>query len=156
MSVEPIQPFIGAIMKTVDVACEPERAFEVWSARMSRWWPLLKYSVCEARARTCGIEPGVGGSVWEERDDGERFTWGTVTVWEPPGRLAFTWHPGRAPETAQEVELRFRPIAGGTRVELEHRGWQTLGERAVKAREGYDTGWDEVLLRHYAAACASL
>jgi len=155
MSVEPIGPFIGAIMKTVDVACEPERAFEVFTARMSRWWPLLKYSVGQAQARTCGIEPRVGGSVWEERDDGERSAWGTITVWEPPGRLAFTWHPGRDPETAQEVELRFHPIAGGTRVELEHRGWQKLGAQAARTREGYDTGWDDVLLRHYVPACAS-
>ena len=40
------------------------------------------------------------------------------------------WHPGREPETAQEVELRFRAEGATTVVELEHRGWAGLGDKA--------------------------
>jgi len=40
-----------------------------------------------------------------------------------------------------EVEVRFVPFDGCTRVELEHRGWERLGELANTARIDYDQGW---------------
>jgi hypothetical protein len=70
--------------------------------------------------------------------------WGTVIAWEPARRVAFTWHPGREPESAQEVEVRFVTTEAGTRVELEHRGWERLGETARATRDSYDQGWDGV------------
>jgi uncharacterized protein YndB with AHSA1/START domain len=94
------------------------------------------------------LEGRIGGRFFERQEDGTEAVWGTVTAWEPPLRLAFTWHPGRAESTAQEVEVRFTPVDGGTRVELEHRGWEKLGERAEEARNEYDSGWDFVL-GHY-------
>ena len=46
---------------------------------------------------------------------------------------------------ATEVEVRFTPEDGGTRVDLEHRGWENVAEERVEKRESYDTGWDHVL-----------
>jgi hypothetical protein len=48
--------------------------------------------------------------------------------------------------------VRFVPDGDGSRVELEHRGWERLGEAAAEAREGYDTGWDTVLGLYASAA----
>ena len=79
---------------------------------------------------------------------------GWVTAWEPPARLVLKWHPGSTPAEAQEVELRFTETPGGTRVDLEHRGWDALGARSAEAREGYDNGWEGVFVELYAAACA--
>jgi uncharacterized protein YndB with AHSA1/START domain len=67
-----------------------------------------------------------------------------VLSWEPPRRFVLSWHPGREPETAQEVEVRFVAVPTGTRVELEHRGWQALGEAAAATRERYAGGWEHV------------
>ena len=69
-------------------------------------------------------------------------------AWMPPHRLVVTWHPGREADTAQELEISFAEVAEGTQVNLLHRGWEILGEQAVKARKGYVTGWDFVL-GHY-------
>jgi hypothetical protein len=33
----------------------------------------------------------------------------------------------------------------GTRIDLEHRGWERLGDRAAEARPQYDEGWESVL-----------
>ena len=55
-------------------------------------------------------------AVFEELADGARHVWGTITVWEPPGRVVFTWHPGRKPDTAQDVEVRFIPLGQGNRL----------------------------------------
>jgi hypothetical protein len=64
------------------------------------------------------------------------------------------WHPGATPEQAQEVELRFTPVAEGTKVDLEHRKWEKLGESASVAREGYNAGLETVFVQLFARACA--
>jgi uncharacterized protein YndB with AHSA1/START domain len=136
------------VHKSVTVSCSVEEAFRVFTEGVATWWPLQTHSLGEHRAQTCVIEGRVGGRFFEGQEDGREELWGTVTVWEPPQRLAYTWHPGRAESSAQEVEVRFTPVDGGTRVELEHRGWEKLGERAEEARNEYDSGWDFVI-GHY-------
>jgi uncharacterized protein YndB with AHSA1/START domain len=150
---EPIAPYLEPLVKSVYVARTPAEAFEVFTAGIGRWWPLAAYSIRQAHAVTCVIEPRAGGAVYEQDDAGARFPWGEVLVWEPPRRFVMTWHPGRGAETAQEVELRFDPEGAGTRVRLEHREWQTLGADAEEARAGYAQGWEAVLGRHFAGAC---
>lgn len=136
---------IPPVEKTLSVPWPPAEAFDRFAGRIGEWWPLATHSVGRERARTCAIEPRVGGRVYETLDDGTEHVWGTVTAWEPPSRLAFTWHPGRDPGTRQEVEIAFRPEAGGTLLELVHDGWERLGERAAETRAEYSPGWDAVL-----------
>ena len=154
MSVEPIQPYLEPLRKSVSVARPPAEAFRIFTERIASWWPLQAYSISEARATSCAIEPRLGGMVYEVRDDGERFEWGRVLAWEPPHRLLMSWRPGHDAESAQELELRFSAEGRGTRVELEHRGWQKLGPRAAEARGAYEGGWETVLGRHFVEACA--
>jgi len=70
-----------------------------------------------------------------------------IPAWEPPRRVAFTWHPGDEPERAQDVEVRFMSEGGGaaTRVDLEHSGFERLGALAKRAHRGYPIGWAYVL-----------
>lgn len=136
------------IRKSIVVRAPIERAFEVFTAELATWWPLETYSVNEATARTVTLEGWPGGRVYETTASGAESIWGTVTAWEPPSRVAFTWHPGREPDTAQDVDVRFTEARAGTRVELEHRGWEKLVEHAAEAVSGYETGWDLVLGRY--------
>jgi len=152
-SVERSRRDLEPVRKSVSVGCSPQTAFDVFTGRIASWWPLGRYSISLERARRCGIEPRVGGGIYEVRDDGERLPWGEVLVWDPPGRFVMTWHPGRDPETAQEVEVRFQETAEGTLVELEHRDWEKLGEDAEKARESYAGGWAHVLGECFLGAC---
>ena len=65
-----------------------------------------------------------------------------------------SWHPGHEPESAQEVEVRFRETPDGTTlVELEHRDWAKLGGGAGEIRKGYDGGWAHVLGECFVKAC---
>jgi uncharacterized protein YndB with AHSA1/START domain len=152
---QPLQfeQFFEPVRKTITVACPPDHAFAVFTAGLSRWWPLATHSLSQDRATSCGIDPHVGGDVYELRDDGSRISWGKVRVWEPPTRLVMSWHPGHLEEQAQEVELRFTASQAGTRVDLEHRGWAALGEGAAQARDGYNNGWETVFVELFAAAC---
>ena len=86
----------------------------------------------------------------EQSAGGERVVWGTVTRWDPPKAVAFTWHPGYSADRASQVEVTF--AAAGTApdgtaqtlVRLEHTGWEAFAEPAA-ARAEYDEGWPFVL-----------
>lgn len=136
---------IEPVRKSVDVGCTPAEAFRIFTEEIDSWWPLATHSVGEGDAASCFFEGREGGRIYETESDGSLHLWGTVTTWSPPERMVFSWHPGRDASTAQEVELRFVATSGGTRVELEHRGWEILGDKAPRTRAGYETGWVAVL-----------
>jgi uncharacterized protein YndB with AHSA1/START domain len=141
-----------AIRKSVTVDVSIETAFGVFTEQVASWWPLATKSVGQEESETLVIEPREGGRVYERVRGGEEHEWGEIFVWDPPQRLAFTWHPGRAPETAQELEIRFTASGEKTLVELEHRGWERLVATADDIPEHYASGWDEVLSRYARAA----
>ena len=135
------------VRKSIVVASPPEVAFRVFTEGIADWWPTATHSVGHERVETVVFESGPGGRIYERLDDGTEHEWGRVTEWDPPRQLAYTWYPGREPETGQVVEVRFEPDEGGTRLELEQRGWEALGEDAERTRANYDSerGWDRVL-----------
>jgi uncharacterized protein YndB with AHSA1/START domain len=131
----------------VTVAAPPEKAFRRFTAEMSSWWPLASHSVGQRDAESVTMEGRQGGRIVERIRGGRECVWGTITAWEPPRRVAFTWHPGDDPARAQDVEVRFTAAAEGssTRVELEHKGFERLGALAKRAHRGYPIGWSYVL-----------
>jgi uncharacterized protein YndB with AHSA1/START domain len=141
----PEQAAALAIRKSVTVRVPLERAFEAFTAEFGSWWPLAAKSVSMDDADAVVVEPGLGGRVYERARNGEEHLWGKVLVWEPPTRFAFSWHPGRAPETSQEVDVRFRAVEEGTRLELEHLGWERLVGQSGEIPDHFDSGWNEAL-----------
>ena len=133
------------IRRVVTVKASPEQAFRRFTAELGSWWPLASHSVGQADALSVEIEGRVGGRIVEHIRGGRESVWGTVTLWEPPHRVAFTWHPGDDPARALDVEVRYAAGGDGTRVELEHRGFERLGKDARMARRGYPLGWSYVL-----------
>ncbi|MDP9495196.1 MAG: SRPBCC family protein [Actinomycetota bacterium] len=136
---------IPAVLRTVDVSITPERAFDVFTRRMGEWWPLRQFSIAEDKAVGVRFEQWAGGKVFEVVDDGTEWEWAEILAWEPPHRVVLAWHPTEEPVVSTEVEVRFNPFEGGTRVELEHRGWERLGDIATSSRVNYDEGWLPVL-----------
>ena len=136
------------------VPCDPARAFDYFTRDIAAWWPLASHSCAGAEAASVAFEPRAGGALVETTRDGATHRWGTVSAWEPGGRVAFSWHPGRDPSTAQAVEVRFRAHPSGTRVTLVHGGWEALGERAAETRGNYTGGWRVVFTERYGAYCA--
>lgn len=134
------------IRRSVEVALDGERAFELFTERASTWWPFATHSVAGDAAEAAIFEPRVGGRVYERARDGSEHEWGEITVWEPPHRFALSWtlDPLCA---GTEVEVRFTPTDAGTRVDLEHRGWRDAPSELVA---GYGGGWEHVL-RTFAA-----
>ena len=115
------------IQQSVYVDCPIEDAFRLFTDGFAEWWPLASYSVTEEEPGNCAIEPWVSGRVFERARSGEEYEWGFVTVWEPPGRVEFTWNPGLPRDDDQTVNVQFSVEADGTRVTLTHCGWQLGG-----------------------------
>lgn len=137
---------LAPLEKQVTVPCAPQRAFELFVDHIADWWPLATHSVHGERAASVQIEGRVGGHIKEIRDDGAEDLWGTLTSWDPPTGLTFTWHPGQSKAGATTVEITFRAAEGSTVVTLVHSGWAQRADGAA-ARQSYDTGWATVLDR---------
>jgi activator of Hsp90 ATPase-like protein len=131
------------IRREVLVESGQEKAFEVFTARIGDWWPLATHSVYGAGGRVAFA----GGEIVEHSAAGEVSVWGTVTRWEPPSAVAFSWHPGRPMGPPTQVTVSFAARGEQTLVTLEHSGWEVLDDPGA-ARDEYDSGWPAVLDRY--------
>jgi len=139
------------ILLAFEVECPPERAFTVWTARIGSWWPA-DHTVTGEDGLTVVLEGRPGGRIFERTRGGVEHDWGEVTVWEPPARLGYLWHLRRDRAAATDVEIRFIGLGDSrTRVEIEHRGWERLGDEAETWRDRNVGGWT-TLLPHFVAA----
>ncbi len=145
---------IAPVVKSVEVACGPDRAFELFTSGIGQWWPLLTHSVFGEEAASLVMGAGIGEEIVETSVAGERCSWGTIVAWEPGRSVAFTWHPGLPADERTDVVVRFTPTAHGTLVELVHTGWERW-EEPVSKRDNYDDGWVPVLARFADRAAAS-
>ena len=119
------------VVRSVEVATDPGRAFRLFTEEIGRWYRSGRWSWNDPeRARTILIEPGVGGrwlEVWDETT-GEGYELGRVLVWEPGERVVLTYRNVHLPPGDTEVEVRFEPVGAATRVTLEHRGIAEMSE----------------------------
>ncbi|MCP2167877.1 SRPBCC domain-containing protein [Goodfellowiella coeruleoviolacea] len=115
----------------------------VWAALttaegLSRWFG----SVAEIDLRP-------GGRAYFRWEDLDEESVATITIVDPPRRLAFSWPiegwPGDdAPQTL--VTFTLEPVAGGTRLRLVESGFaQAADDVARSAHEANSQGWDAEL-----------
>jgi uncharacterized protein YndB with AHSA1/START domain len=142
---------VAPVRKSVRVAARRERAFEVFTAGIGRWWPK-SHHIGAADLDTLVIEPRPGGRWYERGIDGSECEVGKVLVWEPPARLVLCWQLTPEwkddPDLITEVEVQFiAEGANATRVELEHRNLERMGARADAMRQQIDgpNGWGALL-----------
>ena len=139
------------IRVTLEVACPVDHAFDVWTSRISQWWPR-NHTVTGEATLTVVLEGRRGGRIFERDTRGVEHEWGEITVWEPPRHLAYTWHLRRDCAEATDVDIWFHAVGDAvTEVEIVHRGWERLGADGARWREGNLGGWS-TLLPHYVAA----
>jgi hypothetical protein len=141
---------IAPVRKSIRVKASQAHAFDTFTAGLDRWWPR-KASIGNAAMKRVGMEPRLGGSWFEEGEDGSRVNVGKFLVWEPPRRFVVSWDLSckwkSDGSVGSEVEVRF--IADGpdaTLVELEHRNFEKMGEEAgASMRKDVDGGWPGML-----------
>ncbi len=147
----------AVVRKSARVKASVERAFSVFVEQMETWWPATHH-IGSTPFEAIFVEPRVGGRWYERNAKGEMCDWGKVLAWDPPHRVAFSWHVGPGHDSpewkfdpdmakASEVEIRFMAEAGGTLVELEHSKLERHGEGYEQLRAMFDGpgAWEGVL-----------
>jgi uncharacterized protein YndB with AHSA1/START domain len=149
----------GAVVrKAVRVQAPIERAFSVFVEQMETWWPA-SHHIGKTPFESIFVEPRVGGRWYERSAAGDLCEWGTVLAWDPPRRVAFSWHVGPGhdqPEwkydpdlaKASEVEICFTAEGpGATLVALEHSKLERHGEGYEQLRAIFDGpgAWVDIL-----------
>ena len=143
-----IQP--APVRKSIVVSAPPERAFEVFTSGIGRWWPKT-HKIGKSDLDRPVIEPCAGGRWYELDVDGSECEIGKVAAWDPPSRLLLIWQLTPEftfdPDLITEVEVTFTPEGEGTRVDLEHRHIERMGEKADALRESVSGpgGWPALL-----------
>jgi SAM-dependent methyltransferase len=108
------------VRASIDIALAPQAAFDV----------LIEELATALFQRGMHLEAGPNGHVMQ----GELEV-GRVVSWQPGERVLLQWHQASW-DTGElsDVEVRFEPVEGGTRVTLEHRGWgRLIGDAAELA-----------------------
>lgn len=94
----------------VDVTTDPRTAFLAFTDEYDQWWgngPIDSYESWRLVERR--IEPGVGGRLIEDYGTEERVL-GTITIWEPGARLAWTTR------NDVTIDVTFTALSSGRRV----------------------------------------
>jgi len=138
------------VRKSIVVNAAPERAFHIFTSGIGRWWPKT-HKIGKADLDRPVIEPHGGGRWYELDVDGSECEIGKVAAWEPPSRLLLIWQLTPEftfdPGLVTEVEVTFTADGAGTRVDLEHRYIERMGEKADAMRESVSGpgGWPALL-----------
>lgn len=157
MSDPPMSDAPRPIIQNIEVPCDPQRAFDIFLADMSRWWPLGQFSVSALRGEAAvglRVDARLGGTIIEIGLDGREYLWGTITTFEPPDFLRMDFHITQSSKASTVVELRFAALdPDRTRVTLIQRNWDVFGADAKLLYGGYAHGWALIFKQAYRAAC---
>ena len=133
---------IESIPREIVVPVSAGRAFAVFTADMTSWWPS-DHHIGSAPIEEIVIEPHEGGRWYTRHTDGSETSTGHVVAWEPAERLVITWQIGADwkyhAQLVTTIEVRFVEEAPDrTRVVLEHRGLEAYGPEAERMRQTFE------------------
>jgi uncharacterized protein YndB with AHSA1/START domain len=136
----------NTVQKSVIVKASQEKAFRVFTEGFDSWWPR-EHHIGKSPMTRAIIEGRVGGRCYSEQQDGTDCPFGSILEWEPPARFVMAWQVTAQwqyePDLAKssEVEVRFTPQGDGTtRVDLEHRCFERMGDGWESMRTMVDGG----------------
>jgi Activator of Hsp90 ATPase homolog 1-like protein len=141
------------VVRSMTVPLSQSRAFELFTARMTDFWPR-EHSIGAPEIAEVVVEPHVGGRWFERGVDGSECAWGRVAAWEPPRKVVLLWQIGADwqfdPDFETEVEVTFTErTPGHTRLDLRHRNLDRYGDHTEQMRAVFDSpdGWTGTLAR---------
>ena len=129
------------VLVALRISAPAERTFAAFTGEIGLWWrPNGLFQFTDRDGGRLAFEPDPPERLVEIGADGERFEIGPVRVWDPPLRLVFGWRQaGFAEDQSTEVSVRFDAVESGTRVTVEHFGWDTIPQEHA-ARHGFPLG----------------
>jgi uncharacterized protein YndB with AHSA1/START domain len=151
----PLKITPAPVRKSIRVNVPQARAFEVFAARIDRWWPA-SHTLLKSPVKATIVESRIGGRWYQIGDDGSQCVNGFVRDWSPPSKLVLSWRLNAKFEIDDSVEsgIEIRFIAeapNATRVELEHRITAVDGE-AMRTAVDAPNGWSAILAAYAQSA----
>jgi uncharacterized protein YndB with AHSA1/START domain len=150
-SMDAESPSAVEVFRSVSVPLSQARAFELFTTRMTEFWPA-EHSIGAAELAEVVLEPRSGGRWFERGVDGSECQWGRIKAWEPPRKVVLLWQIGADwrfdPEFETEVELTFTEEGPNrSRLDLCHRNLQRYGDNTGQMLAIFDDpkGWTGTL-----------
>lgn len=141
------------VSKSVTVPVPPAEAFRIYTQFPGEWLPREHTFLRDPECVT--MEPRAGGRFYERGADGTEVTRGTITEWDPPGRLAVTWRigpnwqPVSDDDHASVIVVEFRPGGtGATEMVVTYTHLDRHGEMASMIRSAIDSPGADTLQRY--------
>ena len=154
---------IAPVRRSVFVQAPPERAFEVFTEGFASL--VAGVALGDRRRpggrRTSSPRSAAAGTSagWTARSATGAACSPTTRPagWCSPGCSTSEFEPDPDPANASEVEVTFTREGDGTRVELEHRGFERRAEGGAQVAESVagEGGWSGLLVAYAEAAQAS-
>ena len=152
---------VEPVVREVVVDCDPQRAFDLFTADMTSWWPA-EHHIGSAPIEEVVIEPHPGGRWFTRHQDGTETNTGFVVLYDRPSRFSVTWQIGADwsyhPDLVTTIDVRFtEETPGRTRVALEHRDLDAFGEHAEQMKNVFEApdAWTRTLSNYVAVVGAS-
>ena len=130
------------MVKSVVLPLAPLAAFELFTKKISVWWPPDRRHTQDPASRIFLLE---SGRFYERTSDGHEVELGHVRSWELPNRILLDFFIATGPEKPTEVEITFAAKEGGTEVTVVHRPKPSSEELWMERAPRYERSWDVVL-----------
>lgn len=130
------------IRKSVLLSCPLDEAFQLFTVRISEWWPDTHRLTKDPESQLF-LEPA--GRFWERGGDGHEIELGRVLTWEPPHRLTLDFYIGTNVSQPTALEVTFTSENEGTRVTINHRAKPESEDLWIRRAPVFMKSWDAVL-----------
>ena len=139
----------ASVTTSIEVSVDPITAFDIFTKDVDAWWQRgpMNWNNPD-RAVGVRFEPGVGGRWLEVHDaaTGEGFEMGRISIWKPGEQVVFSYRDVGHDIDGTEVDIRFVAVPGGTRVTVEHRGWEGVARSVLEPKIATKRwGWANIL-----------
>lgn len=130
------------MVKSVLLSLAPAQAFELFTRKISQWWPADRRHTADPASEIFLLERG---RFYERARDGREVALGRVRAWDFPHRVLLDFFVATGADKPTEVEITFAAEGNGTRVTVRHGpkpGSEALwSERAPR----FEQSWSVVL-----------
>jgi uncharacterized protein YndB with AHSA1/START domain len=130
------------IRKSILLRCPPDEAFELFTGRISEWWPAT-HRPTKDPASELFIEPA--GRFFERARDGREIELGRVVLWQAPRRIELDFYVGTSAAQPTAVNVTFAAEDKGTRVTVHHRAGPASEELWKGRAPLFEKSWEAVL-----------
>ncbi len=119
-----------------------ERAFDLFTSRISDWWPMGHRPTHDPASVITLAEDG---TFRERASDGREIELGRVRRWDRPFALTLDFYLGTGPQQPTEVLVTFEPVPDGTRIVVRHQPLPDSADLWSARVARYQASWPLVL-----------